>query len=618
MRRFANCVRHLLSPRGPERAKRPTRLAVEALEDRCVPAIVFNPVFGQETRGDPNHTSNFTVLNSPQVYLIFWGTDWGTTQGTAQANALRDDARAILESPYLSGLREYGSDGHALFRASWIDSQSEPANGGTITDVQNEIAHAIDDPTSPIFGPPSFGPGSSSSVTTSPIYVVVTDPSHSGSGDRFNVYGSYNGHPINMILVNAGAALNGGLKADTFSRNFSHEMAEVMSDPTDDSRGVEAQRPAGLPGNLIGHSWAIAENEPATAYQDWSPGYYYRLNGQVVQPYWSFQYGAFIVPDGNAQPFYLNALWTMDADGTARFSGTYDLRIGDGLANRNDNIVIDTTAEGGVQVTFNGQTATFDPGQIHSISVTTAEGNNNVAVRSTPYGVNATINGGLNSNNNVTIGKNGSLAGIAGTVNVVNGSGHTALVVDDSADTVGRTAKITNNSVTGLSDGDINYTAAQTATGNGVTSVTVYGGQVANTFDIQSTAAFAPLTLYGGTFSNDTITIGNNGSLADIAGTVNVVPGSWGYTNLVVEGSNDLASHDNVVLTDQSLTGLSQGAINYTTGPFGWTTLNVYGGTGDNNYEVKSLSDNTTVNLVKGKDSDTVVLDGVFSNLNVF
>jgi hypothetical protein len=80
LRLFANRLRNVFTRRdpAPQRPKRPARLGIEALEDRTVPTIVFNPVFGSETYFG-GHTSNFTVLNSPKVYLIFWGSYWGST-----------------------------------------------------------------------------------------------------------------------------------------------------------------------------------------------------------------------------------------------------------------------------------------------------------------------------------------------------------------------------------------------------------------------------------------------------------------------------------------------------------------------------------------------------------
>jgi hypothetical protein len=615
LRRLTDRMRHLLSPRGtPSKPrKRRTRLGIEALEERAVPTVVFDPHFGQQTRGDPARTSGFSVLSNSPVYLIFWGTDWGTTTGQQQAATLTNDARAILNSTYLNGLTEYGSDGHAHLQASWVDTHNEPPSGFTSTDVQNEISHAIFDPTSPI-----FGPGSSTSITTSPIYVVVTDPNHSAGNGGYNQAGTFLGHPINMILVGTST----GSMEYAFGLTFSHEMAERMSDPTGNTLGVTVRPPSGIPSNLNGGLSQIGDNEPEPGGQ---PHYSYRLNGQVVQPYWSFQKGAYIVPDGNTQSFNLDAIWSIDSAGVAHFSNTYDLVInGDQLANKNDNIIIDTTAAGGVQITLNGEVATFDPGQIHSIQINTGTGTNSVSVRSTLPGVNVSILSGLNSNDTVTVGKNGSLSGIAGNVSV-NSSGHTALVVDDSADTVARHGVLTNNSISGLSAGTISYTAPSSATGSGVTSVAVDGGHAANTFDIRSTAAFSMASYFGATGSNDTITVGNNGSLAGIAGNVNV--NSSGHASLVIDdssdsvGRHDVVNNDSVTLLSQGGTVIRYGAPTSATGG-GVTSLTLKTGTGSNEVDVQSTAAFTPLSVV-GLGSDTVYvglngsLSGVAGAVNV-
>jgi hypothetical protein len=116
------------------------------------------------------------------------------------------------------------------------------------------------------------------------------------------------------------------------------------------------------------------------------------------------------------------------------------------------------------------------------------------------------------------------------------------------------------------------------------------------------------------------VRIGNNGSLAGIAGAVNVSNAS-GKTNLIVDDTNDNTFHGNVLLTDHSVTGLSQGAINYTAGSGGngVTQMSVCGSHGGNHFEVQSLSPNTNpVNLFLGKPTDVVQLDGFFGNLHIF
>ena len=860
--------------RHTKRPARPARLSLQSLEDRLVPTVVFDPRFGAESLAPPaGGAAQYTTLSSPPVYLIFWGSYWSTTaEGAANAATLRQEAQTILKSPYLSGLTEYGSNGQATFAGSWIDpgtaaadppagfksgdlntgNPSDPTGVLSFNAVQGEIVRAINYPNSQI-----GAPASQATITSSPIYVVVTDPNNAGGNGGYNTSGTYTttNTPINVISVGTGF----GKMADNFGLVFSHEMAEMMSDPTGDNQGVLVQPPDNLPSNLLGNPnkpandptnvTQIGDNEPEPNSQQ---HYGYRLNGVMVQPYWSNVYKAFIVPDGNSQRFDLAANWEFPVPNStwAYFTGTYALTInGDQLANKNDTVSLDVVNNGivnplfsknWVQATLNGQTVQFEPGAIRSIDVSTGggtdtvsvlrtltgvpvrifaeggggtdtvyvgtggsvqgiqgdvslynglsyfhvlidnsadstdhpnvalsydsltglskgtinfglssvntlainggngnntynidspqgylgdtlntgKGSNTVNVKGTAYALNInggvgsndvvrigndgslvgiygdvsvannstsghtslvvddyanpdqtatitsssitglsrgainytaavpatagngvtsvtinggggantfnvlstaalaplTINGGIGSNDTVQIGNSGSLAGIAGDVSVANKSGHTAVVVDDDADTVSRTATITSNSVTGLSAGAINYTTATIAGGDGVSSVTVDGGKAANTFNVLSTAAAAPLTINGGIGSNDTVQIGNSGSLAGISGDVKVANAS-GHTTLVVDDSNDLAGHSNVVLNGRSVTGLSQGAINYS-GSI--SELDVYGSQGGNAFEVQSLSSLTNVNLYEGQTTDTVVQDGVFPNLHVF
>ena len=69
-----------------------------------------------------------------------------------------------------------------------------------------------------------------------------------------------------------------------------------------------------------------------------------------------------------------------------------DLTIeGDQFTDRNDNIVIDKTAAGGLKVTINGNTVEYAPGQITSLTINTGSGTNTVSLL-TPFSF--TLNGG--------------------------------------------------------------------------------------------------------------------------------------------------------------------------------------------------------------------------------
>lgn len=302
MRWLKNC----LTPRPtmPVRRRKPgCRLQVETLEDRVVPTAVFVPSLGQPTLNPtPNGDYHYTTLSSPTVYLIFAGSDFGTRLGggivlpTLQVGQLIKDANTILQSPYLTGLTEYGSDGIAHYGGSFLDLSLDdqdvlknplnPKYGGDI--LQYELNLAINSG-----GVPAPPPNTPLTDFGAPIYVVVLDGTLSTTVDaRGLVAGSggsnfvkyYNGVPVNFIHVGSDA----GNSERNFGRVFSHEMIEKMSDPTTDNRGAQVISPT------LKRPEQIADGEPEN--------YLYLLRGSNpvwVQPYWSANQGAFIVPDGS-------------------------------------------------------------------------------------------------------------------------------------------------------------------------------------------------------------------------------------------------------------------------------------------------------------------------------
>jgi hypothetical protein len=280
-------------------------LAVESLEDRMVPTIVFRPHFGAEALAAG---SNYEGMQSPPVFITFWGSYWKDHQ--QEESNLLASAQSVINSSYFSGLKQYGSDGIVTFGASWEDL-STPAVGGdgqvSTGTLRDFLQGTIDNQDSPIPRP--------STPANAPIYVVVTDPiSDKGYNGGWNAQGTYV-TPIfepnqTMHMVWVGTSSQGGqVWKDAFTGTLSHELAETISDP--DGNGIHVTAPDALPASLKGDN-QIGDNEPA------AQRYGYRLNGQRVQPYWSVQDNAFIVPDGHAENFILDPIWN-----GATFTGSY-------------------------------------------------------------------------------------------------------------------------------------------------------------------------------------------------------------------------------------------------------------------------------------------------------
>jgi hypothetical protein len=98
----------------PARKRCNVRLELEALEDRCVPAIVWPPSQGVAGMYDVAFTPQFgpeTIVNGstndgmqhPGVNLIFSGPYWNTQQGQQDETAMIAATQSILGGPYLNG-----------------------------------------------------------------------------------------------------------------------------------------------------------------------------------------------------------------------------------------------------------------------------------------------------------------------------------------------------------------------------------------------------------------------------------------------------------------------------------------------------------------------------------
>jgi hypothetical protein len=180
----------------------------------------------------------------------------------------------------------------------------------------------------------------------------------------------------------------------------------------------------------------------------------------------------------------------------------------------------------------------------------TGTGNDKVNVYATK-GELDDYNPGGTDNTNIGFG---SLASISGPV-YVYGVGSTALLVDDNKDSTACNATLTSSTVTGLGNaGTIYYNLG------GVTSLTVNGGTVANTFNIQSTVAATPVTVNGGAVA-DTFNVGNtSNNLNNILGALTINGGGSNTLNVKDQGS---ATGQSYTLSNTTLTRSGIATIRY-------------------------------------------------------
>jgi autotransporter-associated beta strand protein len=363
---------------APRRAFRPT---LEALEERAVPTVLFPSALGGDSifwgpgngAGQPAYqpvtspiTSNPTVLNNPEVYLIFWGQSW--MNATAQRFA--NDARAIIQSQYLSRLRDYGSDGLARFGGFTIDNSAAASLGaGAATqEIQNELdghhADGTSDPNTNSWARPTqpaspagslFWPG----AVGAPVYVVVFD---NGGAEGHNGPDDYTPPTSHTALAMNHIWMGGNAGEAAFTEILSHKLVERISSGGG-GIAMNAQVNAGTDGEWQGAQ--IADNEPDGPYE-------YPLNGTLwVQAYWSISAHAFIVPDGNSETIVLSPHWNLSDPHNPHFLCTFDLTVPSDPSGSTITLAVSQSGPttGELQVTDNGQVFWLPTSQLSSVTV---------------------------------------------------------------------------------------------------------------------------------------------------------------------------------------------------------------------------------------------------------
>jgi hypothetical protein len=559
---FANKLRKIYSsPKGAKPRKR-VCLEVESLEHRLVPTVGFKSALGGDTifwpqgnaAGQPANQAvtspiknNPTVLNNPEVDFIFWGKSWTA----ASAQKYFNDATAILQSGYTSGLTDYGSDGLAHTGGWTIDNTTAPPLSPVAATL--EIDRILPKMTSWAKPQKSITEGALAS-TASPIYVVVFDNGGANAGngpDKYTPPVQQTHSPPRTPPPNPALAMNhiwmgGNAGEDNFTDLFSHELAERISS------GAGGIQMNATNANTDGEyqNAQISDNEPDNA------NYTYRLNAsQQMQAYWSISANEFVVPDGDPGPLYeLTPSWT--AGPTPTFNNSFSLAISPASG---DNVIISETKDANgnnvIDVNWNGHTDTFDSdvNKLTGIAIN-LKGAANVTVQQSVTDVPVTINGGRGTSN-VTVG-NGNVLGMKSSVTVNSIVGRVNLIVDDSSDKSNQTANVdvANGKLTGLAPGGILFTpggvnptvkigqgsvtvddsastenrlidvtnstvavstgpvqASTTVTYSGhISTLKVIGGSGNDTFQVDSTAAGTQTTLATGTGTND-VFIGEQG-----------------------------------------------------------------------------------------------------------
>ncbi len=216
----------------------------------------------------------------------------------------------------------------------------------------------------------------------------------------------------------------------------------------------------------------------------------------------------------------------------------------------------------------------------------------------------------------VNVGKAGSVQGIRGSLTVTNPPRYTALNVDDSADTTGRTVTITNAAITGLAPGIISYQQ------NDLSGLSIQAGSAGSissgsTFAVQATpnhGASGTVTTTLSSRGRDTVNVGGGLFGVHVQGIVGnlTISNPANFTTLIADDSGDSTGRT-VTITNAAIIGLAPGVINYGAGV---NSLVIHGGKGGAQFSVISTRAGVATTLDSHAGNDTILVSPEVHNLD--
>jgi hypothetical protein len=229
-----------------------------------------SPVINTTDGGGP-------VLTNVEVAVIFWGSYWNQSQPpTPSSDTYYQCLSGVVAGPYMTGLRQYRGIGPGTMLGKFING-SDPPNSYTDTDVSNMLTTLLQN--TPSLPPPIAGHNR--------FYAVVTPPGlNNANGGAIGEHDpfTYNGVQAYYAWIDSVGGLADPNASDGVVNIFSHELAEVCSDPQGNAILVNAQDGTQEIGDICNNEFGIVQ-----------------MNGVTcnVQCYWSNSDNACILPLGS-------------------------------------------------------------------------------------------------------------------------------------------------------------------------------------------------------------------------------------------------------------------------------------------------------------------------------
>ena len=239
-------------------------------------------------------------------------------------------------------------------------------------------------------------------------------------------------------------------------------------------------------------------------------------------------------------------------------------------------------------------------------------GNTTYNIESTAPRTTLTVQGG-NGNDTFNISPTAQdLNNIQGAVSIQGGGGTNALNVFDNNNTTSATYSVTSLTVTRTGAAPISYD-------NQTQGLTLDGGSANDTYDIESTSAYTPVTVTGGA-GNDTFNISPTArDLDNIQGNISV--GGGGGTNALNVFDSDNPNAVTYSVTSSTVTRTGAAPISYDSLT---QRLTLDGGSANDTYDIESTSAFTPVTVTGGPDNNTFNisptardLDSIQGNISV-
>jgi len=208
------------------------------------------------------------IIADVSLQLLFWGSSWNSNPSPSIGEVV-NAVNSILQGPYLSGLGQYGVGGGSL-KGAWIVTGREPNNPFSDDDVHSIISDLIDQGS---FPEPDDPGGRNLYMFILPANVHSNNPKHTGE----HMYDTDFDLPFDIDKTWFGWVTHNGT-LDSLTPIFSHELVEACTDPEGDAVQVNPRNDS---------DWhEIGDVCCSNA----------RVNGVLVQSYWSDQDLACIIP----------------------------------------------------------------------------------------------------------------------------------------------------------------------------------------------------------------------------------------------------------------------------------------------------------------------------------